>query len=195
MKLSLSKFLLAAAVAGTLLSPLANAQTSTWAIDPNHSGVSFVVVHLGVSKVRGSFNGVHGTVVLDEKDITKSTVSATIDTTTVTTGVSARDTDLKSPRFFDIAKYPTMTFKSISLSKSGGKLTLTGDLTLDNVTKSITLDLDGPTPPQVAQGKTVSGFSASGTLSRSNFSFAPAIAPPMVGDEVKFTIDVEIDKK
>jgi polyisoprenoid-binding protein YceI len=166
-----------------------------WAIDPNHSSVNFEILHLGVSHVHGSLLGVKGMVMLDEKDITKSTVAATIDTTTVSTGVEARDKHLKSPDFFDVEKNPTMTFKSTSLTKAGGKLKLTGDLTISGVTKSITLDLDGPAPPQVNQGKTISGFSASGTLSRKDFNFGPKFAPPVLGDDVKFTIDVEIDKK
>jgi len=136
-------------------------------------------------------------VVLNDKDITKSTVNATIDATTVNTGVERRDKDLKSPNFFDVEKYPQITFKSTGITNSGGKLKLIGDLTLDAVTKSITLDLDGPSAPQTdAKGITRSGFSATGVLSRKDFDFGqktPATAA--ISDEVKFTIDVEIDKQ
>ncbi len=178
-----------------LLSAHAYAQTSTWAIDPAHSSVNFEIVHMGVSHVHGAFGNVKGTVTLDEKDITRSSVAATIDTTTVSTGVAQRDTHLKSDAFFDIAKNPVMTFKSTSLTNSGGKLRLIGDLTIDGVTKSVTLDLDGPTPPQTMQGKTISGFSASGTIKRSDYGFGAKFPPPLIGDEVKFTVDVEIDKQ
>jgi polyisoprenoid-binding protein YceI len=154
-----------------------------------------VILHLGVSHVHGAFGNVKGTVTLNDKDITKSSVEATIDTTTVSTGVDARDKHLKSPDFFDIEKNPTMTFKSTSLTKAGGKLQLIGDLTISGVTKSVTLDVDGPTPPQTMQGKTVSGFSASGTIKRGDYGFGPKFSPPMLGDDVKFTVDVEIDKK
>jgi polyisoprenoid-binding protein YceI len=172
------------------------AQTSTWTIDPAHSGSTFQIRHMGVSNVRGSIGGIKGTVTLNEKDITKSSVEATIDATTVSTGVTQRDDHLKSPDFFDVAKNPTITFKSTSIVKTGDKLQLIGDLTLGGVTKSVTLDVDGPAPPQTAKdGKTRSGFSASGVLKRSDFNFGPKFAPPVLGDEVKLTIDLEIDKQ
>jgi polyisoprenoid-binding protein YceI len=190
-----NRLVLSLTLAGSLLSMPALAQTSTWTIDSAHSSVNFEILHLGVSHVHGAFGNVKGTVTLNDKDITKSTVDATIDTTTVSTGVDARDKHLKSPDFFDVEKSPAMAFKSTSLSRSGSKLLLTGDLTLNGVTKSVTLDLDGPTPPQTMQGKTISGFSASGVIKRSDYGFGPKFAPPILGNEVKFTVDVEIDKK
>jgi polyisoprenoid-binding protein YceI len=192
-----SKFLLALTLGVlSLAGASAQAQTSTWAIDPAHSSVTFEVRHMAVSNIHGSITGVTGTVTLNEKDITRSSVNAAIDTNTLTTNVDARDKHLKSPDFFDVAKYPQIVFKSTSLTQSGGKLQLTGDLTLTGVTKSITFDLDGPAPPQTAKdGKTRSGFSATGILKRSDFNFGPKFAPPMLGDDVKFTIDVEIDKQ
>jgi polyisoprenoid-binding protein YceI len=190
-----NRLLLALTLAGTLVSAHACAQTSTWSIDPNHSSVNFEIVHMAVSHVHGAFSNVKGTVTLNDKDITKSLVEATIDTTTVSTGVDARDKHLKSPDFFDVEKYPAISFKSTSLNRAGGKLQLIGELTIDGVTKSVTLDLDGPTPPQTMQGKTVSGFSASGMIKRSDYNFGSKFAPPMLSDDVKFTVDVEIDKK
>ena len=190
-----NRLLLALTLSGALFSTHAYAQTSTWAIDPAHSSVNFEILHMGVSHVHGAFGNVKGTVTLNEKDITKSTVSATIDTTTVSTGVAQRDTHLKSDAFFDVAKNPAMTFKPTSLTNSGGKLHLIGDLTINGVTRSVTLDLDGPTPPQTMQGKTISGFSASGTIKRSDYGFGAKFPPPLIGDDVKFTIDVEIDKQ
>jgi polyisoprenoid-binding protein YceI len=174
----------------------AQAQTSTWSIDPAHSSINFEIRHMGVSNVHGSINNVKGTVVYDEKDITKSSVQATADTSSVNTNNEKRDQDLKSPKFFDTEKYPQLTFKSTSLSNAGGKLTLTGELTLNSVTKTMTLDLDGPAPPQTDKnGKTRSGFSATGKLKRSDFNFASAYPTAVIGDEVKFSIDVEIDKQ
>jgi polyisoprenoid-binding protein YceI len=192
-----SKFLLALTLGLlSLAGASAQAQTSTWAIDPAHSSVTFEVRHMAVSNIHGSITGVTGTVTLNEKDITRSSVNAAIDTNTLTTNVDARDKHLKSPDFFDVAKYPQIVFKSTSLTHSGDKLQLTGDLTLTGVTKSITFDLDGPAPPQTAKdGKTRSGFSATGILKRSDFNFGPKFAPPMLGDDVKFTIDVEINKQ
>lgn len=192
----MKRLILTLTLAGTLFSAHAYAQTSTWAIDPAHSSVNFEIVHMGVSHVHGAFGNVKGTVTLDDKDITKSSVAATIDTTTVSTGVAQRDTHLKSDAFFDVAKNPAMTFQSTSLTNSGGKLRLSGGLTINGVTRSVTLDLDGPTPPQKnMQGKTISGFSASGTIKRSDYGFGAKFPPPLIGDEVKFTVDVEIDKQ
>jgi polyisoprenoid-binding protein YceI len=192
-----SKFLLALTLGAlSLVGASAEAQTSSWTIDPAHSSVTFEIRHMSVSNVHGSITGVTGTVTLNEKDITKSSVNATIDTNTLTTNNDARDKHLKSPDFFDVAKNPQITFKSTSLSNAGGKLQLTGDLTLGGVTKSITFDLDGPAPPQTAKdGKVRSGFSASGKLKRTDFNFGPKFSAPVLGDDVKFTIDVEIDKQ
>jgi polyisoprenoid-binding protein YceI len=174
---------------------VANAQTTTWTIDPAHSSVNFEIRHLGVTYVHGAIGGVAGTVTLNDKDITASTVNATIDATTVSTGVDARDKHLKSPDFFNVAQFPTLTFKATKIVKVNGQLKLIGDLTLTGVTKSVTLDVDGPAPAQKGMGgKTVSGFSASGVILRSDFNFGTKFAPPMLGDEVKFTIDLEIDK-
>jgi polyisoprenoid-binding protein YceI len=191
-----NRLLLALTLSVALFSAHAYSQTSTWAIDPAHSSVNFEIIHMGVSHVHGAFGNVKGTVTLNEKDIVKSSVAATIDTTTVSTGVAQRDTHLKSADFFDVEKNPAMAFKSTSLTSSGGKLRLIGDLTINGVTRSVALDLDGPAPPQKnMQGKTISGFSASGTIKRSDFNFGAKFPPPLVGDEVKFTIDVEIDKQ
>jgi len=191
------KQVLAITFAATLmLAPQAKAQTSTWALDPAHSQVDFQIRHLGVSNVRGSISGAKGTVVLDEKDITKSKIEATLSTATVNTGNDARDKHLKSPDFFDVDKNPTITFKSTSVTKDGGKLQMVGDLTLNGITKSVTLDVDGPAPPQKGMGgKIVSGFSATGLIKRTDFGFGQKFAAPMLSDEVKFTIDVEIDKQ
>jgi polyisoprenoid-binding protein YceI len=186
----------AAALSALLLTGVnAFAQSSTWTIDKNHSQVNFAIKHALVSTVRGSISGVTGTVVWDDKDPTKSSVEATMTSSTVSTNNDARDKHLKSPDFFDVEKYPTLTFKSTSVTSSGGKLQVIGDLTLTGVTKSITLTVDGPTPPQKGQGgKTVTGFSATGTLKRSDFNFGSKFGAASVGDDVQFTIDVEAGK-
>jgi polyisoprenoid-binding protein YceI len=191
-----SKFFLALALAGTTLTSL-HAQTSTWSIDTAHSSANFQVRHMAVSTVRGSIGGVKGTLVYDEKDITKSTVNATLESPTLTTGTEPRDKHLKSPDFFDVAKYPQIVFKSTAITGTPGKLKLIGELTLAGVTKSVTLDVDGPSAPQKnPKGVTISGFSASGVINRKDFEFGTkSSASPAISDEVKFTIDVEIDKQ
>jgi polyisoprenoid-binding protein YceI len=186
-----------AALSAALLLPGvgAFAQASSWAIDTNHSQVNFQIRHMGVSNVRGSISGVTGTVVWDDKDPSKSSVEAIIDAKTLSTNNDARDKHLKSPDFFNVEKYPTLTFKSASVTGTNGKLQVTGDLTLGGVTKSVTLDVDGPTAPQKGMGgKMVIGFSASGLVKRSDFNFGNPKFNPMLGDDVKFTIDVEADK-
>ena len=186
-----------AALSAALLLPGvgAFAQASSWAIDTNHSQVNFEIRHMGVSTVRGSISGVTGTVVWDEKDPSKSSVEATIDATTVSTNNANRDKDLRSASFFNVEKFPTLTFKSTSVTRSNGKLQVVGDLTLTGVTKSVTLDVDGPTAPIKGMGgKTVTGFSATGMVKRSDFNFGSKFGAAMLGDEVKFTIDVEADK-
>lgn len=190
----MSSFVLAA----TLFAAAASAQTSTWKIDPVHSAIEFKVRHLGVSNVRGTFTHPTGVVLLDEKDLTKSSVEATIDATTVSTNEEARDKHLKSAAFFDVEKQPTLAFKSTSVYKEGSKLLMKGDLTLAGVTKPVVLTLDGPSVPQTdAKGTTRSGFSASGVLSRKDFNFGANAGPAnaAIGDEVSISIDVEMDKQ
>jgi polyisoprenoid-binding protein YceI len=185
-----------AALSALLLTGVsAFAQSTTWTIDKNHSQVNFAIKHMGVSTVRGSISGITGTIVWDDKDPSKSSVEATMDTTTVNTNNAARDTDLKSDKFFNVAKYPTMTFKSTSVKRVDGKLQVVGDLTLTGVTKSVTLVVDGPTAPQKGMGgKMVIGLSAAGVVKRSDFNFAPKMPTMVLGDEVQFTIDVEANQ-
>ncbi len=138
-------------ITATLAAVLAlpgHAANSTWQIDPNHSAAQFAVRHLTISTVRGAFTKVSGTVQLDDKDIAKSSVDVTIDAASVDTRVPDRDNDLRSDHFFDVAKYPTITFKSKKVEQVGaGKLRITGDLTIHGTTKEVALDVDGPTPP------------------------------------------------
>lgn len=184
-----------AAMAVSMLGVSALAQTSTWTIDPAHSSAQFSIRHMGVSKVHGSITGIKGTVIYDAKDASKSKVEATLDTNTVNTGVDARDKHLKSADFFDAEKNPTITFKSTGVKSVGGKLQLIGDLTLAGVTKSITLNLEGPAAPITQKDKTISGFSATGTIKRSDFNFGSKFGAAMLGDDVDIEIDIEVDKK
>lgn len=171
------------------------AQSNTWTIDKNHAETTFKIRHMGVSTVRGSISGITGTIVWDEKDPSKSSVEVTIDASTVSTNNSMRDKDLKSDHYFNIEKFPTMTFKSTSVTRTNGKLQVIGDLTLAGVTKSVTLDVDGPSAPKKGMaGKTVIGLSATGAIKRSDFNFAPKTPTIVVGDEVGITIDAEADQ-
>jgi polyisoprenoid-binding protein YceI len=176
-----------------LAAPLALAQTTTWTSDPAHSEVDFSIKHMSISNVHGRFGKVAATVNLNQADITKSTVTATIDTTTVDTGVDARDAHLKTDAFFDVAKFPTATFVSTSVVKSGSGLTVTGNLTLHGVTQMVVLDVEGPTGPVPGMDhKQHAGFSATTTISRTAFGIGSKFPPAMVGDEVKLTIELDV---
>ena len=176
------------------------AQTSTWNIDPAHSTAQFTVRHLGISNVTGSFTKVTGTVVLNDRDITQSEVSATIDVNSVDTRVEARDKDLKSPHFFEIEKYPTIEFKSKKIVSSGGRLQVIGDLTIHGTTRDVTLDVDGPTPELADPwGNLRRGISATTTINRKDFNLLynnlVKTGEAVVGDTVKIQIDAEMVKK
>jgi len=179
-----------------LAAPLALAQTSTWISDPAHSEVDFSITHLSISKVHGRFGKVAATLAYNEADVTKSTVTATIGVATVDTGVEQRDTHLKSADFFGVESFPTATFTSTSVVKNGGKLTITGDLTLHGVTKPVVLEAEGPIGPVPGMDhKPHAGFSATTTISRSAFGIGSKFPPAMVGDEVKLEIELDVVKQ
>lgn len=180
----------------TLAAPFAAAQSSTWNIDPAHSSVDFTVKHLALSNVHGHFAGLKGSITVNDADITKSTVSVTIDTTTIDTGVQMRDNDLKGPNYFDVAKFPTASFASTSVSGSSGHLTVNGNLTLHGVTKPVTLDVEGPTGPITGMDKKPhSGFSATTTLKRKDFGIGANTPDNIISDEIKLTIDLDAAKQ
>jgi polyisoprenoid-binding protein YceI len=172
----------------------AMAQTETWYLDPPHSSAQFAVRHMGISTVRGAFTKVGG-VVVDSPDLSKASVNVTIDASSIDTRVQRRDDDLRSDHFFDVAKYPTITFQSKRVESAGtGKLKVTGDLTMHGVTKEVVLDVDGPTPPMKdPRGTSHRGLSATTTLSRADFGIN--FDAGMVGDQVAIQLDVELVDK
>jgi len=177
------------------------ARASTWEIDAAHSAAQFSVRHMMVSNVRGEFGKVTGTVNLDDKDITKSTVDVTIDVSSINTREAKRDEHLKGPDFFDAAKFPIITFKSRKVESAGqGKLKVTGDLTLHGVTKSVVLHVEGPSSEvKDFMGNWKRGASAMTKLSRKDFGLqwnkVLETGGVAVGDEVNVIIDVELNKK
>jgi len=189
-----------ALIAALLLLP-AFAHSETWTIDTPHSAAQFSVRHMMISNVKGEFTKVTGTVDLDEKEITLSKVDATIDATTISTREPKRDAHLKSADFFDVAKFPTITFKSTSISKGAdGRLKMTGDLTLHGVTRQVVLDVDPLSAPmRDRSGASHAGTSATTRISRKDFGLtynaALETGGVMVGDEVTITIDIELVKR
>ena len=174
---------------------------ATYDIDPAHSTAQFKVRHLMVSNVGGEFGKVMGTIAYDQADPSKSSVEATIDATTIDTRQPQRDEHLKSPDFFDVAKFSTITFKSKKVEKAGeGKLKVTGDLTMKGVTKEVTLDVDGPYAEiNGGRGEFKSGASATTKINRQDFGVSWSKTMDggglVVGDEVTVTIEIEMVKK
>lgn len=187
------------AVAMTLLAgglTIASAQARDWKIDPAHSEADFAIKHMAISTVHGSFRGVSGTVHFDPADLSKSGVDATIDVNTVSTGVENRDKHLRSPDFFDVAKYPTMTFKSTGVVKNGDHYELKGDLTLHGVTKPVVLDLESPGREQTGMDKKMHrGFTATTKINRKDFGLnwggTLSSGDAVLGDDVKIELNVE----
>ena len=196
----LTRAISGAVLAATLSLPGA-AANSAWQIDPNHSAAQFAVRHLAISTVRGAFTKVSGTVQLDDKDISKSSVDVTIDTASVDTRVEARDKDLRSDHFFDVEKYPTITFKSTKVEQvEAGKLKVTGDLTLHGVTKQVVLDVEGPTAPvKDPWGNQRAAVNATTKINRQDFGMKWNTKMDsgglVVGDDVAITLDVEMVQK
>jgi polyisoprenoid-binding protein YceI len=171
------------------------AQTSTWQIDPAHANAQFTVRHLGISNVQGEFTKVTGTIELNEADVTKSVVNTTVDTTSLDSRVAARDKDVKD-NFLETDKFPTMTFVSKKITKTGdGKLQVTGDLTLHGVTKEVTFNVDGPSDAiKDPWGNMRRGASANTKIHRTDFGITK-YPPSVVGDDIAIQLDFEFIKK
>jgi polyisoprenoid-binding protein YceI len=176
------------------------ASAAAWNIDPEHSSVGFKVRHLMVSNVKGSFDRHSGSVDLDDKDITKSKVQVTIDTSSINTNVQKRDEHLRSADFFDVAKYPNMTFVSKKVARSGkDRLKVTGDLTLHGVTRQVVLDVDGLSKESKDPwGNIRRGATASTKINRKDFGLvwnkALETGGVAVGEEVTITLEIEMIK-
>jgi polyisoprenoid-binding protein YceI len=174
--------------------------TSTWNIDPVHTMAEFKVRHMMITNVKGHFTGVTGVLTLDEQDITKSHVEATIDAATINTREADRDTHLKSPDFLDVEKFPRLTFTSTRVTRSGeGELLVEGDLTIHGVTRRVEFTVEGPTPPgKDPWGNTRIGWTATTKINRKDFGLtwntALETGGILVGDEVTITFDVEAIK-
>jgi polyisoprenoid-binding protein YceI len=176
------------------------AHADTWQIDPAHTNVEFTVRHMMISNVKGQFQKTAGTITANGNDAASAKIDATIDASSVDTRVERRDMHLKSPDFLDVAKYPTITFKSTKVEADGpNKWKVTGDLTLHGVTKPVVLDVESSGAPVSMGGKTHAGASATTKIKRSDFGLtwnkALEAGGVMVGDEVAISIDVEAIKQ
>jgi polyisoprenoid-binding protein YceI len=181
---------------------VAGAQTATWTIDPGHSATQFSVRHMVVSNVRGEFDGPSGTVAFDPKDIPATLrIQASIDAKTINTRNADRDKDLRSALFFDVDKFPRITFTSRRAEAAGpGRLKVVGDLTMHGVTKEVTLDVQGPTPEiKDIWGGTRVGATATTAVDRRDFGLlynrVLEAGGAVVGNEVSITIDLEVTRQ
>ena len=190
------KLLKLAAGVLALAAPFAAAETSTWKADSAHSEVDFTIKHLGISNVRGRLGKVDATIVYDDKDVTKSTVNATIDVTGIDTGQAPRDTHLKTDSFFDVTKFATATFVSTSVAKGGSGLLISGNLTIKGVTKPVVLDVEGPSAPVTGMDKKAhAGFSATTTIKRLDFGIGSGFPAAVLSEDVKISIDLDVAKQ
>lgn len=176
----------------------AQSAAGTWKIDPNHSSAQFSVRHMMVSNVKGTFQKLSGTVQYDPANISNTKIEATIDTATVNTNQESRDKDLRSADFFDVGKFPTMTFKSTKVEAAGGgKLKMTGDLTIHGVTRQVTFEVDGPSPAIKDPSGLRMGASATTKINRRDFGLnynRMIEAGAVVGDEVAIDLEIEMVK-
>jgi polyisoprenoid-binding protein YceI len=183
----------------TSSSVLATATRSTWQIDPAHSLVEFSVRHMMVSTVKGRFTGVQGTIVDVADNPSQSSVEVSIEAATISTGDDKRDVHLRSADFFDVEKYPTITFKSRRIEGSQNEFTVTGDLIMHGVTHEVTLQATFNGRGTNPYGKTVAGFSAEGRINRKdwdlNWNVALEAGGWLVSDQIKVSLEIEAVKQ
>ena len=168
-----------------------------WQIDPAHSQVTFNVKHMMIAKVHGAFEEFSGTVNLDDKDLSKSDVEWTIQVASLTTHNEGRDQHLKSPDFFNTEQYPTITFKSTKVEAAGkGRYKVSGDVTIKDVTRAETFDVEAEGPSKDPWGNNRWGFSVTGTLDRKEYGLIWNVALEtggvMVGDTIKIELEVQV---
>jgi polyisoprenoid-binding protein YceI len=173
---------------------------STWDIDSAHAAANFSVRHMTISNVHGTLGKVTGKVMLDDADVTKSTIEAAIDVKGVNTKEQRRDDHLRSKDFFDAQKFPTITFKSTKIEKAGDQLMVTGDLTIHGVTKPVTLETAVTNEVKNPFSKaTTRGVTASAKINRKDFGLSWNVALEagglLVGDEVAIEIEAELIKQ
>jgi polyisoprenoid-binding protein YceI len=171
--------------------------SQTWNLDPTHSAVNFTVRHMVISKVRGNFGKFTAEVKLDPTNVATATAQVSIDVASVNTGVADRDNHLKSPDFFDVAKFPAITFASKSVVvKSKESFTLTGAITIHGVSKDVTLEGEFGGTAKDPWGNDRAGFALKGSLNRKDFGLAWNQALEtggvLVGENVELNIELEL---
>jgi polyisoprenoid-binding protein YceI len=186
------------ALLAALAPALGLAEVVTWNVDSSHTQSTFTIRHLVISNVKGEFRSTTGVVKLDEADLSKSSVEAVIDAKSIHTREDKRDAHLKSADFFDVEKYPSITFKSSKVEKAGDGYKVAGNLTMHGVTKPVVLDVSALTAEvKDPWGMVRRGVTAKTTVNRRDFGLTwskMVEAGPVVGDEVKIEIEAELVK-
>lgn len=173
---------------------------SIYQIDPSHSSATFSIKHMMIAKVHGGFEKLSGKLNYDPAQLGKSSIEVVIETASVNTREAQRDAHLKSADFFDVEKYPQITFKSVSVEKAGEDLKVVGDLTIHGVTKQVTLQMESPSEElKDPWGNTKLGVSGTTKIKRKDFDLAWNAALEaggvLVGDDVNITLDVQFVKQ
>ncbi len=184
------------------MSTLAVPQTAvtTWNMDPVHSVAEFKVKHMMISNVKGQFTGLSGKLTLNEEDVTRSKIEATIDAASINTREPQRDAHLRSADFFDVEKFPTLSFQSSRVTSNGkGELAVEGDLAIHGVSRKVVFAVEGPTAPgKDPWGNTRIGLSATTKINRKDYGLtwnaALETGGILVGEEVTITLDVQFVK-
>ncbi len=164
--------------------------TGSWALDPAHSSVNFTVRHLGISKVRGRFNNFETSFVVDASGA--ATIEATIYLDSFDTGNSQRDEHVRSAELLNVTERPTLHFKAVEPVRVAEEFEVTGEVTLGGVTKPVTLDVEWGGLQQFQDGSRHAGFTATGTIKRSEFDVAPALPTAMLSDKVAIELDIQL---
>jgi polyisoprenoid-binding protein YceI len=174
------------------------ASAETYDIDPAHSSFAFKIRHLTVSNVTGTFGKPKGSAVIDDRDITSLRVEVALDASSIDTGNAKRDEHLRGPDFFDVAKYPSITFVSKKISRiDSNKIRVSGDLTIRGITKEVAVDVEGPTPEiKDPGGKMRRGATGTAKINRKDFGIAwnrtLDTGGLVVGDDVLISVEVEL---
>lgn len=202
MKQMMINYLILGLTAAALAAVPLAAEPVTYRIDPAHSSAQFSVRHMMVSNTRGEFTKMEGVIVYDAKNPVASRVEASVDASTVNTREPKRDADLKGADFFDVAKFPTLSFKSKQVFKdsASGQLKLKGDLTMRGITREVVFNVDGPTPEAKSpRGAIVIGASATAKINRKDFGLTYntvlETGGVLIGDEVTITLDIEAKRE
>ncbi|HWF14135.1 MAG TPA: YceI family protein [Candidatus Acidoferrales bacterium] len=181
-----------------IMAPSQGTKPTQWKLDPAHSAAHFSVRHLMISNVRGEFTRITGSAAINPADLSQSTIEVEIDANSVNTREPQRDDHLRSADFLDVANYPTLSFRSTQIKSNGpDNLKITGDLTIHGVTKEVTFEAEGPTPPvKDPWGNIRAGITASTKIDRRDFDLRfnglTEAGGVVVGDEVKITLDAEL---